>query len=61
MHFYYFGGNIVKNMLDEKAKEELKQRQVNLFRMANQALDAVARRVCGREFFYAAHNGKGAS
>lgn len=42
-------------------KEQLEQKKVKLFRMANQALDALARTVCGSGFLQVAQNGKGAS
>jgi CRISPR-associated protein Cst2 len=47
---FYLGGQIVKNVLDDKTKKSLEEREVKLFRMANKALDAVAKCVCGRGF-----------
>lgn len=47
---FYIGGQLVKSSLDSPTQEELKAKGVNLFRMANQALDAVANQICGRGF-----------
>jgi CRISPR-associated protein Cst2 len=47
---FYIGGQLVKSSLDVSTQEQLKTKGVNLFRMANQALDAVANRICGRGF-----------
>jgi len=44
---FYVGGEIVKKVLDDTVKQQLEAKGVYLFRMANQALDAIARRVCG--------------
>jgi hypothetical protein len=56
---FYFGGQIVKKELDEAARTQLEAKGVQLFRMANQALDAVARQVCGRGFLEQTTEGKG--
>lgn len=47
---FYFGGQIVKLVLDNKVQEQLKGKSVNLFRMAYQALDAVAEKATGAGF-----------
>jgi|CXWL01.1.fsa_nt_gi CRISPR-associated protein Cst2 len=47
---FYIGGQLVKSSLDGSTQEQLKTKGVNLFRMANQALDEVANRICGRGF-----------
>jgi len=47
---FYIGGQIVKSALISSTQEQLKAKGVNLFRMANQALDAVANQICGRGF-----------
>jgi CRISPR-associated protein Cst2 len=47
---FYLGGQIVKKLLDDSVQNQLKTKGVNLFRMPNKALDAVARDVCGRGF-----------
>jgi CRISPR-associated protein Cst2 len=47
---FYIGGQLVKSSLDNPTQEQLKAKGVNLFRMANQALDAVANQICGRGF-----------
>lgn len=47
---FYIGGQLVKSSLDSRTQEQLKAKGVNLFRMANQALDAVANQICGRGF-----------
>ena len=51
---FYLGGQIVKKMLPEDVQKKLEakgvKKDVNLFRMANKALYAVAKRVCGRGF-----------
>ncbi len=47
---FYFGGLIVKQVLDEDTKNKLTQKGVHLFRMSNQALDAVAEKVTGEGF-----------
>lgn len=47
---FYIGGQLVKSLLDSHTQAQLKTKGVNLFRMANQALDAVANRICGRGF-----------
>ncbi len=47
---FYVGGRIVKSSLDSSAQEQLKAKGVNLFRMANHALNAVASRICSRGF-----------
>ncbi len=47
---FYLGGQTVKKIREEAVREQLRAKGVMLFRMANQALDAVARRVCGRGF-----------
>jgi CRISPR-associated protein Cst2 len=56
---FYLGGQIVKMVLDDHVQEQLKAKGVNLFRMANKALDAVAKRVCGRGFLKEQKEGKG--
>lgn len=47
---FYLGGQIVKNVLNHNSNKNLKAKGVNLFRMANEALSAVARKVCGAGF-----------
>jgi CRISPR-associated protein Cst2 len=47
---FYMGGQLVKSSLDSSAHEQLKAKGVHLFRMTNQALDAVANRTCSRGF-----------
>jgi CRISPR-associated protein Cst2 len=47
---FYIGGQLVKSSLDRPTQEQLKAKGVNLFRMANQALDAVANQISGRGF-----------
>jgi CRISPR-associated protein Cst2 len=47
---FYLGGQIVKKVLDDNTQEQLKNKGAQLFRMANKALDAVARITCGRGF-----------
>lgn len=47
---FYFGGRIVKTVLDDDSKKKLKSKGVKLFRMANESLSAVARKVCGNGF-----------
>ena len=47
---FYIGGQLVKSSLDSSTQEQLKAKGVHLFRMANQALDEVANRICGRGF-----------
>jgi len=47
---FYIGGQLVKSSLNDAVQQQLKDKGVNLFRMANQALDAVASRICGRGF-----------
>lgn len=47
---FYLGGQIVKKSLDDKTKQTLKAGGVRMFRMANAALDAVARATCERGF-----------
>ena len=47
---FYLGGQIVKNVLNHGSNKILKTKGVNLFRMANEALSAVARKVCGTGF-----------
>lgn len=59
---FYLGGQIVKKVLNEKVKKDLEAKGVkegvNLFRMANQALDAIARSICGRGFLKEQKEGK---
>jgi len=50
---FYFGGLLVKQVLSEDQKKALQDKGVRLFRMANQALDAVAAKVCGQGFLSA--------
>lgn len=58
---FYLGGQIGKKILnDQPQKEQLEAKGVKLFRMANQALDAVAKRVCGRGFLGAMSGGRDA-
>jgi CRISPR-associated protein Cst2 len=47
---FFMGGRLVKEVLPEGQQEQLKTRGVRLFRMANQALDAVADNVTGKGF-----------
>jgi CRISPR-associated protein Cst2 len=47
---FYIGGQIVKTVLKPEGNKNLKAKGVNLFRMANEALDAVSRKVCGAGF-----------
>jgi CRISPR-associated protein Cst2 len=55
---FYIGGCLVKDVLQRKVNEksaetvedQLKNKGVRTFRMANQALDAVAKQVCGKGF-----------
>ena len=47
---FYLGGQIVRNVLNHDSNKILKTKGVNLFRMANEALSAVARKVCGTGF-----------
>jgi CRISPR-associated protein Cst2 len=47
---FYLGGQIVKNIINHDRNKNLKAKGVNLFRMANEALSAVARKVCGTGF-----------
>jgi len=47
---FYFGGQIVKQALDDCVKKQLEEKSVNLFRMAYQTLDAVAETVTGQGF-----------
>jgi CRISPR-associated protein Cst2 len=47
---FYLGGQIVKNIINQDRNKNLKAKGVNLFRMANEALSAVARKVCGTGF-----------
>jgi CRISPR-associated protein Cst2 len=47
---FYLGGQLVKNVLTEDVVQQLNGKGVKTFRMANQALDAVAASVCGRGF-----------
>lgn len=56
---FYLGGRIVKTVLDAEVRKRLEQKGARLFRMANQALNEVARRVCGMGFLGgAAKHGK---
>lgn len=50
---FYLGGQIVKKVLTDEVVEQLGVKGVNLFRMANRALDAVAARISGRGFLEA--------
>jgi len=47
---FYLGGQIVKNVLNHDSNKNLKAKGVNLFRMANESLSAVVRKVCGTDF-----------
>jgi CRISPR-associated protein Cst2 len=47
---FYLGGQIVKNIIGHDKNKNLKTKGVNLFRMANEALSAVTRKVCGAGF-----------
>ena len=47
---FYLGGQIVKNVLNHDSNKNLKAKGVNLFRMANESLSAVVRKVCGTGF-----------
>jgi CRISPR-associated protein Cst2 len=47
---FYLGGQIVKDILNHDRNKNLQTKDVNLFRMANEALSAVARQVCGTGF-----------
>jgi CRISPR-associated protein Cst2 len=47
---FYIGGLIVKNTVNHDRNKNLKTKGVNLFRMANEALSAVARKICGAGF-----------
>ena len=58
---FYFGGQIVKSALADKVREELEKKEVRLFRMANQALDAIATNVCGTGFLKERTGGEEAS
>ncbi|MBY0451046.1 MAG: type I-B CRISPR-associated protein Cas7/Cst2/DevR [Cyanobacteria bacterium] len=49
-HEFYFGGVIVREKLDEETQNQLKQKGVHLYRMANQALDVVSQEVTGQGF-----------
>ena len=49
---FYLGGIIVRNVLPNETQAKLGEKGVKIFRMASQALDALARspRVCGKGF-----------
>lgn len=47
---FYLGGQIVKEVLDEKTQAKLKEKSVNVYRMASHALDAVAIKATGKSF-----------
>lgn len=47
---FYLGGQIVKKVLGDEVQKQLKAKGVNLFRMANKALDTVVKRVCNQGF-----------
>jgi CRISPR-associated protein Cst2 len=58
---FYLGGQIVKSVLDDDTAKRLEAKGIQFFRMANQALDAVARQICGHGFITEVKNGKGAA
>jgi CRISPR-associated protein Cst2 len=47
---FYLGGKVVREVLSEQEREGLRERGAHLYRLASQALDAVARRVTGDGF-----------
>lgn len=47
---FYIGGRIVREVLSSEARQGLKERGAHLYRLASQALDAVAQEVTGRGF-----------
>lgn len=47
---FYLGGRIVKEVLSEETRAVLQEKGVKLYRMPNQALDAVAQCVTGQGF-----------
>jgi CRISPR-associated protein Cst2 len=47
---FYFGGLLVRQVLSEDIQKQLNGKGAHLYRMANQALDAVAQGVCGQGF-----------
>lgn len=47
---FYIGGQIIKSVFKQDANKNLQTKGVKIFRMANEALSAVARKVCGAGF-----------
>ena len=47
---FYVGGRLFREVLSEDTQKKLKDRGVHLYRLASQALDAVAQQTTGRGF-----------
>ncbi len=47
---FHIGGVVVRDVLPKETREALEAKGVHLYRMANRALDAIAREVCGDGF-----------
>ena len=54
---FYLGGRIVKEGLGADAQAKLRERRVKLYRLASQALDAVAESATGQGFLAPAARG----